>query len=213
MIAKQAIARRSHPQRTPTLLVPPPSHRLKPWEETAGFPASKKLGNQRAFSSNNLLKKDEEEKPPQMHKSASVILTNGEDSPDKKQRIRQEAVKELMSTEQDYINDLGLVEEIFIKPLTARNIIEKQDILCIFSNIEMLRGVNQEILKMFNQDPSGEHVGEAFLSIMHFFKAYTSYCANHQASLLTIKKYQTKNSSFTAFLDVRQSAWLHSAPR
>lgn len=165
------------------------------------FPRFKKLGNQRAFSSNNLLKKDEEEKPPQMHKSASVILTNGEDSPDKKQRIRQEAVKELMSTEQDYINDLGLVEEIFIKPLTARNIIEKQDILCIFSNIEMLRGVNQEILKMFNQDPSGEHVGEAFLSIMHFFKAYTSYCANHQASLLTIKKYQTKNSSFTAFLD------------
>jgi len=99
----------------------------------------------------------------------------------------------------------------------------------------MLRGVNQEILKMFNQDPSGEHVGEAFLSIvrvtlpslihqmliarltdsaqMHFFKAYASYCANHQASLLTIKKYQTKNSSFTAFLDVRQSAWLHSAPR
>jgi hypothetical protein len=44
----------------------------------------------------------------------------------KKDRLRQEAVRELSQTEQDYINDLELVNEVFLKPLLSRNVLDKQ---------------------------------------------------------------------------------------
>jgi hypothetical protein len=47
---------------------------------------------------------------------------NGE----KKDRLRQEAVRELIQTELDYINDIELVNEVFLKPMLSRSVLDKQ---------------------------------------------------------------------------------------
>lgn len=84
----------------------------------------------------------------------------------KKERLRQEAVKELINTEQDYINDLELLSTVFLKPMNERNLMEKSELGALSSNLEMLTHVNQEIIKGLRDDPTGNHIGKIFLDVV-----------------------------------------------
>lgn len=133
--------------------------------------------------------------------SAAAAGGDGGGEEGKKDRLRQEAVRELSQTEQDYINDLELVNEVFLKPLLSRNVLDKQELGSLFSNLEMLVGVNQEIMKGLKDDPNGDRTGQTFLGLMHYFKMYTVYCANQPHSDSTHTKCKAKNPAYASFLD------------
>lgn len=93
--------------------------------------------------------------------SASVL-----DSMSKEERKRQEAIFELISTEQSYVRDLNMVIEIIYTPM--RKLIATHEISAIFANFEELLVCNSVILSDLEKRQQDDRfvvskIGELFL--------------------------------------------------
>ena len=58
---------------------------------------------------------------------------------------RQEVIYEIISTEEDYVRDLEFIIEHYMRPLQKNKLIRDKDLAIIFSNIEQVLPVNQEL--------------------------------------------------------------------
>ncbi|KAK3839861.1 MAG: Dbl homology domain-containing protein [Linnemannia gamsii] len=128
----------------------------------------------------------------------------------KKERNRQEAIFEVIHTEQNYIRDLELLEEIFINPLMAGNIVspEKLPTLIedVFLNFKEILELNKLLLVDLRarqeQQPVVESIGDVFLPhIARFEQAYSRYIPRIALSEFAYKKEAAQNPTFKAFLD------------
>ncbi|KAL6055032.1 RhoGEF domain containing protein [Balamuthia mandrillaris] len=123
--------------------------------------------------------------------------------PDKRERTRKEAINEIVNTERDYVRDMQLVIQVFLAPLKEKQLMEPQKLSTIFSNVELLVGVNEEMLKSFDRTAhkdQEEMIGDTFLSVMHYFKMYTVYCSNQPLALKTLAEMKQTNRPFVQFL-------------
>lgn len=65
-----------------------------------------------------------------------------------KQEIkRQEVIFEIITTEADYIQDLEIILDLYIRPLEKNKLIRPKDMSIVFSNLEQVLPVNQELLR------------------------------------------------------------------
>lgn len=84
---------------------------------------------------------------------------------------RQEVILEIITTESDYVEDLEIICELYLKPLRANKLIRPKDMSIIFSNLEIILGVNQELLKSLDQRQSEnftvEKVGDIFIRVVN----------------------------------------------
>nr|KAJ3415389.1 Myosin 10A, isoform D [Polyrhizophydium stewartii] len=133
---------------------------------------------------------------PAVQKQLWVDFVGGPEAVDalglsKKEIKRQEVIFEIISTESDYLDDLEIVCEVSVPPLHAphrtcshyphgpqvyikqlkRNkMIRPKDMAIIFSNIEQLLPVNQELLKSLmkrrESSPVIEQVGDVFIRVV-----------------------------------------------
>jgi len=62
------------------------------------------------------------------------------------EKSRQEVIYEIIETEKDYVRDLEIMIDLFVKPLKDKNILEAQDISKVFNNIEVIVNVNRTML-------------------------------------------------------------------
>jgi hypothetical protein len=67
-------------------------------------------------------------------------------SMNKDDKTRQEVSYEILSTEQDYINDLKLIVETYVKPIRDRKVKIPFELADLFSNIEQILPVNEAFL-------------------------------------------------------------------
>ncbi|KAJ3308225.1 hypothetical protein HDU76_004060, partial [Blyttiomyces sp. JEL0837] len=103
------------------------------------------------------------------------------------EKRRQEVIYELIMTERE---DKGIV------PVKQVNV--------IFSNIEQLLPVNQELLKRLEsrrKDSFGivSEIGDIFLDVAQYLKMYTQYCGNQPEAIEYLKS-QKQNTQLTVFL-------------
>ncbi|KAI8833753.1 hypothetical protein BC829DRAFT_407635 [Chytridium lagenaria] len=124
----------------------------------------------------------------------------------KQERKRQEVVFEILSTEKDYVDDLNIIIDVYIKPLKKTKLIRPKDMSVVFSNIEAIAPVNRELLKSFetrqSESPNNvvEQVGDIFIGVSDYLKMYTMYCSNHPYALMKLQA--VRNSKGVAkFLD------------
>lgn len=66
---------------------------------------------------------------------------------EKQEKIWGHIVNELYSTERDYIRDLHILIEIFRDPMLEQKLINKEESSKLFSNIDLILTVNEELLK------------------------------------------------------------------
>ncbi|KAL6072759.1 Round spore [Balamuthia mandrillaris] len=116
---------------------------------------------------------------------------------------RQQVTEEIISTEEDYVRDLDIIIDVFLKPLREGELLNKTQIMNVFSNIEMIATVNKEL---FNNLKT-KSVGQAFLSVVDYLKLYSVYCGNQENALNQINKLRSSNSEFDSFLE-----YCHSLP-
>ncbi|KAF9903889.1 RHO1 GDP-GTP exchange protein 2 [Linnemannia zychae] len=128
----------------------------------------------------------------------------------KKERNRQEAIFEVINTEQNYIRDLELLEEIFINPLMAGNIVSPDKLQTliedVFLNFKEILELNKLLLADLRarqeQQPLVESIGDVFLPhIAGFEQAYSRYIPRIALSEFAYKKEAAHNPTFKAFLD------------
>ncbi|KAH3759821.1 calmodulin-binding protein [Pelomyxa schiedti] len=144
--------------------------------------------------------------------SASAIPTTVDDSDEnrpptaeeiaKLARMRAACIREIVTTEQTYLDDLRILEEVFLIPLKSSQVLREDEINKLFSNFEMLLPIHKEVLdKLWDNTATnnGEYVGDIFKSMSQYFKMYTTYCANHDQALLLYDELKT-NSEWMKFL-------------
>jgi len=114
-------------------------------------------------------------------------------------------IKELIVTEEDYISDMNLLVEVFIAPLRQQKITTDAELTTIFSNVEMLRGVNEQLLADLVKDLTNLiaiNIGQVLSSLCAYLLMYKSYCATQQSALAMVEQLKNKNAAFAQFLDV-----------
>ncbi|TPX38315.1 hypothetical protein SmJEL517_g00307 [Synchytrium microbalum] len=126
----------------------------------------------------------------------------------KSERQRQEVIYEVIQTEKDYVEDLDIVAEIYIKALRKNKLLRPKDLAVIFSNIEMLLPMNQELLKLLEERQAQNHVvdrvGDIFIRVCDYMKMYTMYCSNYPYALVKLQALR-HSKAVQKFLDQCQA--------
>lgn len=123
-------------------------------------------------------------------------------------------IHKIITKEDQYIQDLDTVDEVFIKPLRAANppVIPLEDledfIDDVFSNILDLRECNRRLLEVMyvrqrEQSPIIQRIGDVFLSAAAEFRlAYPIYIGHYPVAEKRMKDEQDNNPEFRLFLEV-----------
>ncbi|TPX39828.1 hypothetical protein SeMB42_g06228 [Synchytrium endobioticum] len=118
---------------------------------------------------------------------------------------RQMAIFELITTERDYVRDLGILIDVFMKQLAGRKLISAKNVEAVFSNLEQLLSVNQDLLKRLEERraayPVIDKLGDIFVSMGEHFLVYTMYCGNQGSALSKMQSTIHSNKAVRAFLE------------
>jgi len=136
-----------------------------------------------------------------------------------KERLRHQAINEVVQTERDYIADLEILQKVFLGPLREEKILSDQEIIDVFSNIEAITRTNKALLveletriaeckkevygNISEQDQIvGERllIGPTFSQLAAYLKMYAIYTNNQQSSMDLVKSLQSSNPRFARFL-------------
>ena len=81
---------------------------------------------------------------------------------------RKMVLAEILQTERDYVNDIEIVARVYIRPLLEKNIITREDHTALFSNLEVLVHVNQQLLAQLQSEEDLEllRIGVLFLEMV-----------------------------------------------
>ncbi|TPX67259.1 hypothetical protein SpCBS45565_g03905 [Spizellomyces sp. 'palustris'] len=122
----------------------------------------------------------------------------------KKEVQRQEVIHEIQSTEKDYVEDLEIIINLYMNQIKKNKLLPPKDMAIVFSNVEQLLPVNQQLMKWLedrtSQHPVVEHIGDIFIRVSDFLKMYTMYCRNHPFALMKLQAVR-QNKSVAKFLD------------
>ncbi|KAF9398103.1 RHO1 GDP-GTP exchange protein 2 [Mortierella sp. AD011] len=127
----------------------------------------------------------------------------------KRERDRQEAIFEVVTTESNYVRDLELMEEIFIKPLRSGDIIESEKveefIEDVFLNYKEIHDLNKKLLEQLRvrqeEQPLVEKIGDILLThVIGFEEAYSKYIPRIALSEFISKKEEARNPKYAQFL-------------
>ncbi|KAI9248317.1 Dbl homology domain-containing protein [Phascolomyces articulosus] len=133
----------------------------------------------------------------------------------KKEIVRQEAICELIYTEEDYSRDLNLLDELFAKPLRTAQCIDedRRDIFCdiVFNNYLEILSIHQDLSRELRDYQNicrarstgrfVDQVGNILLRhVYRFMSAYAEYSPHVALAEYIYKKEAANNMLFSNFL-------------
>eukprot|EP01087_Luapelamoeba_hula_P017914 TRINITY_DN569_c1_g1_i1.p1 TRINITY_DN569_c1_g1~~TRINITY_DN569_c1_g1_i1.p1 ORF type:complete len:808 (-),score=160.74 TRINITY_DN569_c1_g1_i1:172-2595(-) len=126
----------------------------------------------------------------------------------KESKYRTEVSRELLSTEEYYLNQLRMVVEVFVLPLkkaaeTGRPILSEAEIRAIFSTIEVIVRINTELLQQLKSRTRdwgpNQKLGDVFVKMADCFKIYTNYVQHFSEALKVVQECNKRSELFTDF--------------
>ncbi|KAL6067253.1 RHO1 GDP-GTP exchange protein 2 [Balamuthia mandrillaris] len=147
------------------------------------------------------------------YKEDGTMLTFGDIAPETllhtlsaDERKRQDVIFELIETEKQYVQDLNILIEVYLKPIQERQLLSRQEIGVIFSNIEAIhrdvnKGLLEELLARQKEHIAIRKIGDLFSDRGVLFKLYAVYCSNQPIIADKLKEYTEKHPDFNGFLD------------
>jgi hypothetical protein len=96
--------------------------------------------------------------------------------------------------------------QAWMKPLRAQGLFSVEDIGVVFSNVEQLRMLNEELLTSLQgveELPAAEQdVGRRFARFVDFLKMYFEYCANQAAAIERLQELKKAKPQLQQVLEV-----------
>eukprot|EP01103_Thecamoeba_quadrilineata_P017332 TRINITY_DN6099_c0_g1_i1.p1 TRINITY_DN6099_c0_g1~~TRINITY_DN6099_c0_g1_i1.p1 ORF type:complete len:713 (+),score=177.86 TRINITY_DN6099_c0_g1_i1:19-2157(+) len=186
----------------------------KPIKSTSELPLQKRVSQEIEATPED---KQKEKKDDNNNNNNNNIIIKDPKSMDKQ---RQKILEEILITEKDYVADLYIIIDVFLKPLqelckTEKSVLPR-DIQFIFSNVEVIVHVNHQFLNdledLLKDSPDSAQdinthsvkIGNVFLNMANYFKAYTQYCANQPNTTRTLEECK-KNVPFQNFLKTAEA--------
>ena len=127
---------------------------------------------------------------------------------------RENIMWELYDTEKGYVQDLHIIVDCFMNPLRESHLITPEEINKIFSTVEMLLPLHQDLLEQLCKSPSisvllqrhlGNQdaipdpnftVGHCFITMSQYLKMYSQYCSNQEVANSTLNQLFKTNKPF-----------------
>eukprot|EP01101_Sappina_pedata_P010276 TRINITY_DN6432_c0_g1_i1.p1 TRINITY_DN6432_c0_g1~~TRINITY_DN6432_c0_g1_i1.p1 ORF type:complete len:628 (+),score=173.94 TRINITY_DN6432_c0_g1_i1:1859-3742(+) len=112
---------------------------------------------------------------------------------------RDMIVKEILSSEQIYVDNINILNQIFLGPLVKSGLIEKEDALKpVINSIPVIIGVNTRLLKDLENRlkiwSSTCILSDIFLLMSEFLKTYTQYVNNYSSAINTFVSLSEKKT-------------------
>lgn len=104
-----------------------------------------------------------------------------DDSLEKPDPLKEQAVKELLNSEVTYLKQLEVLMKFFIGPIQEKGLLSREEFQKLFGNIETIYGVNGALLRELKQNSS--NVGQAFQNMAHSFKLYSMYAYGYKNAI------------------------------
>eukprot|EP01120_Amphizonella_sp_Union-15-10_P011759 TRINITY_DN5072_c0_g1_i1.p1 TRINITY_DN5072_c0_g1~~TRINITY_DN5072_c0_g1_i1.p1 ORF type:complete len:634 (+),score=106.91 TRINITY_DN5072_c0_g1_i1:91-1902(+) len=169
---------------------------------SASKPPLARVSNGRSWKAEVLMTTPKKKPRRSSVKNDPINLTNSR---------RMFAAREILSTEQSYVEQLKVLIKTFKRPFEEKKIIDKLASNTIFSNVESILKFHQTLLhklekrmkKWKERDPNTQLLGKMFNRLLPFLKIYTAYCSNYENALQTVFKYQSSSEEFNAFIEHR----------
>ncbi|KAI8388203.1 uncharacterized protein BYT42DRAFT_559247 [Radiomyces spectabilis] len=132
---------------------------------------------------------------------------------------RQEAIHELLYTEEDYLRDLNLLDELFAKPLLSAQCLDPdtREEFCryVFNNYEVILNLHramyremrdyQSLCQARNRVGFVDRIGDIFLRhVANFKDAYLTYGPHVVLAEYAVNQEMTKNMLFQNFMREKQ---------
>jgi hypothetical protein len=108
-----------------------------------------------------------------------------------------------LESEENYIRQLEVIMEFFIKPVKDRELLKSRDFDALFSDISTIYRINKELLGELKKSP--HQVAKAFSSIAPFFKSYSFYASGFRRSLEVLQNCHRDNPKFANFLEMQET--------
>jgi len=115
---------------------------------------------------------------------------------------RTKVAKEILESEKTFVGRLEVVVKVFIDPMRSSEVITKEQVRAIFSEIEVILGYNKMLLGNLEARMQKwnfyTNLGDIFKRMTDFLKAYTQYVNNYNSAITTISavKHVEKVSAF-----------------
>uniref|UniRef100_A0A671NAN1 Rho guanine nucleotide exchange factor (GEF) 12a n=1 Tax=Sinocyclocheilus anshuiensis TaxID=1608454 RepID=A0A671NAN1_9TELE len=126
---------------------------------------------------------------------------------------RQEVINELFYTERAHLRVLKVLDSVFYQKLTRDNILPPADIKNIFTNLEEIIQLHNQMTAIRKKNESSviDHIGDELLSWFSggeeekIKQAVGTFCSNQPFALELIKSRQKKDQRFTSFIQEAES--------
>jgi len=119
-------------------------------------------------------------------------------------------VREILDSEKRYVQSLGIITDVFLKPLnesleSEEPILKEKEIRAIFSYAEVIGNLNENFYKDLQKATAEKNpihsIGKLFCDHSQFFKMYSTFINGYNVSLSTLCKCKDNNEEFSNFLD------------
>ena len=117
--------------------------------------------------------------------------------------LRKKAIEEIINSEKNYLKQLEIVEEFFMKPLQEQDILAPQTYASIFGDILGIRQVNKELL--LAMETSTDKIGKVFLDLAPYLKFYSTYANDFKTATNLVEEQLLKNKPFRNFMERQES--------
>ena len=111
---------------------------------------------------------------------------------------REKLVKELLDTEQAHVGFLELFISEYVNPLRESDLVGKEEVFLMVSNIELILAWNQQFyraLKKCLKKDLTRPFAEVLLHMVPMLRQlYTQYCENYERALNTYERLKSNKS-------------------
>ncbi|KAJ3326754.1 hypothetical protein HDU76_012676, partial [Blyttiomyces sp. JEL0837] len=105
---------------------------------------------------------------------------------------RDKIIKELVETEQRYLNDMKVLKEVYVIPATEERALPAADVKILFSNLDLIIDTSTKFLEVLQIASTEEPqwIGKAFLENIQMIEdSYCEYCKHNEAAMNKLADY------------------------
>lgn len=127
-------------------------------------------------------------------------------------------MQEILSSEREYFTDLGMLQRLYVKPLTDGSktkgfFLTERDVADLFSNFDEIFKLNLDLLRNLEVESKKPQntmdAGQLFLNFADRFQVYAQYCANANAAKKRMEAMAQSNKRFAEFCEKTRSNAAH----
>ena len=94
---------------------------------------------------------------------------------------KEKILSEILESEENYIRQLEVIMQFFIKPTQEKELLKPADFDILFRDLTSIYNINKKLLEELHN--SNNNVAKAFTKLAPFFKSYSFYASGFKRSL------------------------------